>query len=42
MRRHVIRERYEDVVLRTKPVLYAPLQGSSLRELVRDPDQNLK
>jgi hypothetical protein len=28
------RERYEDVVLRTRPVFYAPLQGSKLHELV--------
>lgn len=27
--------RYEDVVLATKPVFYVPLQGNSLKELVR-------
>jgi hypothetical protein len=30
-----VRERYEDVVLRTKPVLYLPMQGSTTQELVR-------
>ena len=35
MRRISHQERYEDVVLRTKPVLYVPMQGSTTREEVR-------
>lgn len=37
-RHHRPRERYEDVVLRTKPVLYVPMQGQKIRELVRGVD----
>jgi hypothetical protein len=32
--RRLVRERYEDVVLRTRPVFYVPMQGNTSRELV--------
>jgi hypothetical protein len=34
MRRHH-REAYEDVVLRTRPAMYVPMQGSRAREVIR-------
>lgn len=35
MKRHAVRRRYEDVVMATRPVMYVPMQGNKLWELVR-------